>query len=41
MLTALGGCKPQLEMQVNASLNVSRTLHEIVEAPIRGRESGD
>ncbi|WP_030242735.1 carboxymuconolactone decarboxylase family protein [Streptomyces sp. NRRL S-350] len=32
MLTALGGCEPQLEVHVNASLNVGLTPEEIVEA---------
>ncbi len=32
MLTALGGCEPQLEVHVNASLNVGLTAIEIVEA---------
>ncbi len=32
MLTALGGCEPQLEVHVNASLNVGLTPREIVEA---------
>lgn len=32
MLTALGGCEPQLEVHVNASLNVGLTPTEIVEA---------
>ncbi|MEV0715272.1 carboxymuconolactone decarboxylase family protein [Asanoa sp. NPDC050611] len=32
MLTALGGCEPQLEVHVNASLNVGLTAAEIVEA---------
>lgn len=32
MLTALGGCEPQLEVHVNASLNVGLTSVEIVEA---------
>ncbi len=32
MLTALGGCEPQLEVHVNASLNVGLTPVEIVEA---------
>ena len=32
MLTALGGCEPQLEVHVNASLNVGLTPAEIVEA---------
>lgn len=32
MLTALGGAEPQLEVHVNASLNVGLTPHQIVEA---------
>ncbi len=32
MLTALGGCEPQLEVHVNASLNVGLSPVEIVEA---------
>ncbi|MBM7783946.1 carboxymuconolactone decarboxylase family protein [Tenggerimyces flavus] len=32
MLTALGGCEPQLEVHVNAALNVGLTAEEIVEA---------
>jgi 4-carboxymuconolactone decarboxylase len=32
MLTALGGCEPQLEFHVNAALNVGLTPEEIVEA---------
>lgn len=32
MLTALGGCEPQLEVHVNAALNVGLTTEEIVEA---------
>ena len=32
MLTALGGCEPQLETHVNTSLNVGLTPEEIVEA---------
>jgi 4-carboxymuconolactone decarboxylase len=32
MLTALGGCEPQLEVHVNASLNVGLSPTEIVEA---------
>ena len=32
MLTALGGCEPQLDVHVNASLNVGLTPEEIVEA---------
>jgi len=31
-LTALGGCEPQLEVHVNAALNVGLTAVEIVEA---------
>jgi 4-carboxymuconolactone decarboxylase len=31
-LTALGGCEPQLEVHVNAALNVGLTTTEIVEA---------
>ena len=31
-LTALGGCEPQLEVHVNAALNVGVTPQEIVEA---------
>ncbi|MEV1007263.1 carboxymuconolactone decarboxylase family protein [Streptomyces sp. NPDC049881] len=31
-LTALGGCEPQLEVHVNAALNVGLTPEEIVEA---------
>jgi 4-carboxymuconolactone decarboxylase len=34
MLTALGGCEPQLEVHLNASLNVGLTPTEIVEALI-------
>jgi 4-carboxymuconolactone decarboxylase len=34
MLTALGGCEPQLEVHVNASLNVGLSPAEIVEALI-------
>jgi 4-carboxymuconolactone decarboxylase len=34
ILTALGGCEPQLEVHVNASLNVGLTPVEIVEALI-------
>ncbi len=34
MLTALGGCEPQLEVHLNASLNVGLTPSEIVEALI-------
>jgi 4-carboxymuconolactone decarboxylase len=32
MLTALGGCEPQLKVHINASLNVGLTRQEIVEA---------
>ncbi|MEP7020440.1 MAG: carboxymuconolactone decarboxylase family protein [Pseudonocardiales bacterium] len=32
MLTALGGCEPQLEVHINASLNVGLTPVEVVEA---------
>jgi 4-carboxymuconolactone decarboxylase len=32
MLTALGGCEPELEVHVNASLNVGLTPAEVVEA---------
>lgn len=32
MLTALGGCEPQFEVHVNASLNVGLTPPQIVEA---------
>lgn len=32
VLTALGGCEPQLEVHVNAALNVGLTPEEIVEA---------
>ncbi|MEC3980477.1 carboxymuconolactone decarboxylase family protein [Amycolatopsis sp. H20-H5] len=32
MLTALGGCEPQLKVHVNASLNVGLSPEEIVEA---------
>lgn len=32
MLTALGGCEPQLEVHLNAVLNVGLTPDEIVEA---------
>jgi len=31
-LTALGGCEPQLEVHINAALNVGLTSAEIVEA---------
>lgn len=32
MLTALGGCEPQLDVHVNAALNVGLTSQEIIEA---------
>jgi 4-carboxymuconolactone decarboxylase len=32
MLTALGGCEPQLDVHINASLNVGLTPKQIVEA---------
>ncbi|MEU9406591.1 carboxymuconolactone decarboxylase family protein [Streptomyces sp. NPDC048281] len=32
MLTALGGCEPQLEVHINAALNVGLTPGQIVEA---------
>ena len=32
MLTALGGCEPQLDFHINAALNVGLTPAEIVEA---------
>jgi len=32
MLTALGGCEPQLEVHINAALNVGLTTDEIIEA---------
>lgn len=32
MLTALGGCEPQLEVHINASLNVGLSPAQIVEA---------
>lgn len=32
MLTALGGCEPQLEVHINASLNVGLSSVEVVEA---------
>ncbi|MGY5047680.1 carboxymuconolactone decarboxylase family protein [Streptomyces sp. 900105755] len=32
MLTALGGCEPQLEVHINNALNVGLTPEEIVEA---------
>lgn len=31
MLTALGGCEPQIEVHVNASLNVGLTPRQIIE----------
>lgn len=31
ILTALGGCEPQLDVHINTSLNVGLTLEEIVE----------
>ncbi len=34
MLTALGGCEPQLEVHINGALNVGLTPPEIVEALI-------
>jgi 4-carboxymuconolactone decarboxylase len=34
MLTALGGCEPQLEVHINASLNVGLSANDIVEALI-------
>ncbi|WP_211370171.1 carboxymuconolactone decarboxylase family protein [Nonomuraea turkmeniaca] len=34
VLTALGGCEPQLEVHLNAALNVGLTPEEIVEALI-------
>jgi 4-carboxymuconolactone decarboxylase len=34
MLTALGGCEPQLDVHINASLNVGLTPSEIVEAMV-------
>ncbi|HYO85777.1 MAG TPA: carboxymuconolactone decarboxylase family protein [Dermatophilaceae bacterium] len=34
MLTALGGCEPQLEVHINASLNVGLSATEIIEAII-------
>jgi 4-carboxymuconolactone decarboxylase len=33
-LTTQGGCEPQLEVQINAALNVGLTKNEIVEAII-------
>lgn len=35
MLTALGGCEPQLEVHVNTSLNVGLTPEQIVEAMLQ------
>lgn len=32
MLTALGGCEPQLDVHINAALNVGLTQEQIVEA---------
>lgn len=32
MLTALGGCEPQLEVHINAALNVGLTPKQIIEA---------
>jgi 4-carboxymuconolactone decarboxylase len=32
VLTALGGCEPQLEVHINASLNVGLSTEQIVEA---------
>jgi 4-carboxymuconolactone decarboxylase len=32
MLTALGGCEPQLEVHINAALNVGLAPEEVVEA---------
>lgn len=32
MLTALGGCEPQLEVHIGASLNVGLSPGEIIEA---------
>jgi len=32
MLTALGGCEPQLDVHINAALNVGLTPQEIIEA---------
>ena len=31
MLTALGGCEPQLEVHINAALNVGLTAEQIIE----------
>jgi 4-carboxymuconolactone decarboxylase len=39
MLTALGGCEPQLEVHVNASLNVGLTPQQIVEALLHSSAS--
>lgn len=32
MLTALGGCEPQLDVHINAALNVGLTPEQIIEA---------
>ena len=32
MLTALGGCEPQLRIHIGAALNVGLTREEIIEA---------
>ncbi|GAA4573606.1 carboxymuconolactone decarboxylase family protein [Planotetraspora kaengkrachanensis] len=32
VLTALGGCEPQLEVHINAALNVGLTPEEVIEA---------
>lgn len=32
MLTALGGCEPQLDIHINAALNVGLTPQQIIEA---------
>ncbi len=32
MLTALGGCEPQLEVHINAALNVGLTPQQVIEA---------
>ncbi len=32
MLTALGGCEPQLDVHINAALNVGLTSQQIIEA---------
>jgi len=32
MLTALGGCEPQLDVHINAALNVGLTPQQIIEA---------